>query len=106
MIHGVQRARGVCVAGVGLCLWTSAVAGAQDTSTSRSGRPASGWATKKEKDTSPYAAIKEKLKQVLSNQQTILQKAETVKTELGIIKVRATGSSRSVTTLATGVPCP
>ena len=86
-------------------LWTSVAMGAQEPSPDRSRRPASGWAGKKDKNSDPYAAIQEKLKRILSNQQTILQKSETVKTELGIIKVRVTGSGRTLT-LPAGGTCP
>lgn len=89
-----------------LSLLAGTFAVADETPQDRSRRPASGWAAKKNKDSDLHAAIEHKLKQILANQQAILQKADTVKQELGIIKIRATGSSRTGTVLATGVPCP
>jgi len=47
----------------------------------------------------PKVAIESKLKQILENQRDILQKSETVKQELQIIQVRATGRSSCP-------PCP
>jgi len=95
---------GVVCLGVTL-LGVSAVVVAQEVSQERSRKPASGWATKKEKDANLDAVIEEKLKRILANQQTILQKADVVKQELGIIKIRATGSGRTLT-LPSGTPCP
>ena len=94
-------------AGVGLSvlLWVSAVVVAQEVSPSRSQKPASGWATKKEKAVDLDAVIQDKLKQILINQQMILQKADAVKSELAIIKVRTTASGRTLT-LPSGTPCP
>ena len=72
---------------------------------SRSRKPASGWAKKDKKSVDLDAAIQEKLQKVLANQQLILQKAEAVKGELGIIKVRVTASGRTLV-LPSGAACP
>ena len=71
-----------------ITLWVSAVVMAEEASPSRSRKAASGWATKgTEKDVS-LDTLEEKLKRILANQQAILQKADAVKQELGVIKVR------------------
>ena len=71
-----------------LSVWTVAVAQDYEVPQSRSRKDASGWATKgTEKDVS-LDTLEEKLKRILANQQAILQKADAVKQELGVIKVR------------------
>lgn len=95
------------IAGASLSFLAMALAAAYDEAPqSRSRKAASGWATKgTEKDVS-LDTLEEKLKRILANQQTILQRAEVVKQELEVIKVRASTRPRSVTFLTTGQACP
>ena len=104
-MRSVQKGIVICLAGVGLCVWISIAGEAGETSTTRSRRPASGWATKKDQDGDLHAAIQNKLKRVLANQQAILQKAETIKQELEVIQARTSSASRH-TFLSTGDACP
>ena len=71
-----------------LSVWTVAVAQDYEVPQSRSRKDASGWATKTAKAIDVDAAIQEKLQRILANQQTILEKADAVKAELEVIKVR------------------
>ena len=104
----VQRLLLMGIVCLGFSLWVDTLVVAQEASQTRNRRTASGWPTKDSKDQHKDldAAIQEKLKRILANQQTILQKAEAVKQELGVIKVRASTPARSVTFLSTGQPCP
>ena len=96
----------VVVAGASLSVWTVALAADYESPQSRNRKPASGWAKKDKTSVDLDAVIQEKLQRILANQQLILQKAEAVKGELGIIKVRASSSLKSVTFLSSGAPCP
>src|SRR3989338_192604 len=105
----LARGSGFGVVGVvclGVTLWVGAVVMAEEAPQSRSRKAASGWATKGTEKTVSLDTLEEKLKRILANQQTILQQADAVKQELGVIKVRASTPARSVTFLSTGQACP
>ncbi len=95
---------GVGIAGA-LCAHTVSLA--EEASQNRARKTASGWSTKQDKDKNKDldAVIQDKLQRILANQQTILQKADVVKAELGIIKIRTTTSGRTLT-LPSGAACP
>ena len=92
------------IVSVSLSVWSDALVVADEASQSR-GRTASGWAAKKDAKQDLGAVIQDKLQRILVNQQTILQRADAVKQELGIIKVHVTGSGRTLQ-LPSGVNCP
>ena len=71
-----------------LSVWTVARAADYEAPQSRSRKPASGWATKGTEQNVSLDTLEEKLKRIVANQQTILQKADVVKQELEVIKVR------------------
>ena len=85
------------VMGVSLGLWAGALAAADKASQNRSRRPASGWPANTTKDKDLDAAIQDKLRRILANQQIIQQKADAIKQELGIIKIRASSPCPSCT---------
>ena len=93
------------LAGASLSVWAVALAADDEAPQSRSRKAASGWAKKDKKSADLSAAMQEKLQRVLANQQLILQKADAVKGELGIIKVRVTASGRTLV-LPSGATCP
>ena len=91
---------------VSLSVLSDARAVADEASQNPSRRTASGWAKKDKTSVDLDTAIKEKLQKILTNQQLILQRADAVKQELEVIKVRVSTPVRSVTFLSTGQACP
>lgn len=75
-----------------VCVSFSIVSGARavadDIAQSPSRKTASGWVKKEKTGVDFNAAIQQKLQRVLANQELILQKADAVKAELGVIKIR------------------
>ena len=98
MLFGVGLAGALCAHTVSL---------AEEASQNRARKTASGWSAKQGKDKNKDldAVIQDKLQRILANQQTILQEADVIKAELGVIKIRATASTRTLT-LPSGASCP